>query len=357
MFRYLCLAALPSVVCIANDNNSNAQMRSLENRVTALEQKKGANGMVNPPARPYAQNAVGMFITGDVLLWKATENGLPYVFVDNNADGQLTRAHAKDPNFKWDWGFRLGVGGNLPHDGWDLYLTWTHFHTLARASESTPFNGTLVQIWGNPATDVGAIEVDAAKARWKLRLNVADLELGREFFVSRYLTLRPHAGLRSLWDHQRYRVGYVVNSLTNETLTIPMKNHFWGLGLRTGLNTLWGFGGGFGFFANTAVSLMFGNIHIQQHETHQPDGNSHLGVKYRNDITRAVTDLAAGFRWDESFCKESFHLGIALGWEQHMFFGQNQLMRFCDDNFRGAFTSNQGDLTTQGFFLSILLDF
>jgi len=47
-----------------------------------------------------------------------------------------------------------------------------------------------------------------AHGRWKGYLNQLDLDLGREFFVSKYLTLRPHFGLRTTWLRQHLHTDY-----------------------------------------------------------------------------------------------------------------------------------------------------
>ncbi len=53
-----------------NGNGNNAQMRNLENRVNALEQRRGSSGMINPPGRPQVRDGADIFIFAD---WASLE--------------------------------------------------------------------------------------------------------------------------------------------------------------------------------------------------------------------------------------------------------------------------------------------
>ncbi|MGE5195844.1 MAG: Lpg1974 family pore-forming outer membrane protein [Anaerolineae bacterium] len=361
------LVALTSVLNAADD----AQMRNLENRVSALEQRKGANGMINPPARPEAKDGCGLFVTGDVLYWKAHENGLTYGIKNEHTNftpGQtrINDGETKNPDFDWDFGFRVGVGYAMPHDGWDLYLNWTHFHTdgdvedHARTRDGkvifpTQINPNLVDFYSLYATE--------AENRWRLRLNVLDLELGREFFVSKWLTLRPHMGLRAAWVDQKYRVTYEGGTLVptdGQKIKIKDRNNFRGLGLRGGLDSQWGLGGGWCIYGNAAISLIYGHFEIdEKQKLRQNDATlqKQLDLDHDFHLSRAITDLALGLRWEQSFADDAFFVSIQGGWENHVYFGQNQLIRFVDDVVPGAYVTNQGDLTIQGWVGSITFAF
>ena len=169
-----------------------------DSRLSALEQKQQSGAMGNPSVRPRIEGGFDFFLTGDLLYWQANENGLSFA-IDNRADSSLiNEGRFVDPEFKWNWGFRVGLGYNFCHDGWDLYANWTHLISTADRSISNSENGELYTIINNTheAAFNQKTTANSAKAHWELALNVIDLELGREFFTSRWLTLRPHFGLR-----------------------------------------------------------------------------------------------------------------------------------------------------------------
>ena len=173
ILKQLSAAAVLATVA-ARADVSDAQVRNLENRVSALEQRKGASGMINPSGRPEVKDGADVFVTADLLVWQAHENGLGYVVKANGPN--LTKSHTREPHFNWDPGFRVGFGINTPHDGWDLYANWTYYHTKARSNVS---NGTEYPVFANP-TYIGGGTASSSNAKWKLNLNMLDVELGRE---------------------------------------------------------------------------------------------------------------------------------------------------------------------------------
>lgn len=349
-------ASLVLFTSLAQADADSAQLRNLENRVSALEQRRGASGMINPPGRPQVKDGSDLFVTADFIYWNAHENGLPIAIRNEGSTTTLSDADVAYLDFQWDPGFRVGLGYNMPHDGWDLslnylrFITHAHRHTRAEGNEAD-FNSQ-------------GIELDhfntKSKARWKMHLNQIDLTLGREFFVSKWLTLRPNFGLRTDWISQRLKsnyngFGYIVTHNAN----IHQKNNFWGLGVVAGLDTQWGLGGGWSIYGNTAFSILYGFFHNDiDEDTVTVEDFVDLDGSYRT--SRVIADLALGLRWDHMFDRDRFHFSIQAGWENHIYFGQNQFLRFysntTDNNLGGVF-ANQGDLTLQGWTLAARFDF
>jgi len=365
-------ASLVAMTSYLNADYDNAQMRNLENRVSTLEQKKGANGMINPNGRPEVRDGADIFITGDALLWQAHEGGLGFAIESELAhlDTPLDHSSVENPHFKYDWGFRLGAGYNLPHDGWDLYADWTHINMRSHHEEAGEEGEFLWPMWIHPASPFSLNVVGEAEARWKMHLNVIDLDMGREFFTSKWLTFRPHFGLRSAWIRQSYDVDYEgiytpaegnLNPIkVGDEIKIDLNNKFWGIGPRFGLDTQWGLGTGFSLYGNASISLLYGFFSSYFHELDRRLNG--IGVPYaatHNSFrqTTAVSDLQLGLRYDHMFSNDRFHFNIQAGWEHHMFFSQNQFVRFVDNIEKGNFVVNQGDLTTQGWTLSARFDF
>jgi hypothetical protein len=375
-------AAAASLVAVTSMLNAadDTQMRNLENRVSALEQRKGSNGMINPPARPVVKDGVDLFLQGDVLLWQASESGLEYAIKNNNGTEYVNNGRILKPHFEWDWGFKLAAGYNMPHDGWDLFLQWTRFYT-DNDSNGTSSNstGTIFPAFANQAVPSTSTTsnltpissgFEGVGAYWKLRLNLLDLEMGREFYVSKWLTLRPHAGLRSAWIRQKLNVHYTNGHLADgqapvaAQITTHNKNNFWGMGLRAGLDGNWGLGNGFSIFSDLAAAILLGHFKVVQYEfdTVSTPASTRLNVSEKYRVARTTLDLDMGLRYEHSFADDSYALMIQLGWEQHMFFSQNQLKKFVGINngtynYSGLFESSQDDLNTQGVTLGARFDF
>lgn len=361
MKSILAFSALAFSSTLLADADS-AKMRHLENRVTALEQRKGASGVINPSGRPQLRDGSNLFLTGDLLLWQAHEDGIP-LFIDNVEEGavpSLSNAHVESIDWSWDWGFRFGVGYNSDHDGWDLYLNWMRVYGRAHQHEHTDLNSAYWPTLAAPsviAQTAGNTPYYSAHAHWRLELNQLDLELGREFFVSKWLTLRPHFGLRTDWIRQKLHVDYErPSSFLQSLYHIKEKSYFWGVGLAAGIDTQWGIGEGFSVYGNAAFATLYG-FQRQKRNDVLNDTDEPIDLKQSDRISRFIGDLQCGLRWDKMWDQDRFHIGLQVGWEHHLYFNQNQFPRFVDNVAVGNMVANQGDLTFQGWTFSARFDF
>jgi Legionella pneumophila major outer membrane protein precursor len=439
---------------------------------------------ITPPARPVVKDGVDLFVSGDFLWWKAEQDNLQYVATVNAGapvcdtttsyylQSYKLRNHA--PQYKYDPGFRVGIGYNMPYDGWDLFVNWTRFYTSASdkrcacpveaISSASPcdFNACNTCCPTNPcggcnqccfpALAVGTstsaccpsspcgdcnqccsssssssccftqccpsepcgncnqccsslscndcclpccpcCEVcyegccptalvpslspldsnfsfgpDMAKAKWRLHFNTLDGEIGREFFLSKHLTMRPFFGIRGAWINQKLKTQYHYDvtavdpgffGFTSSEIhrgevntCTTFKNNFTGVGPRIGFNTLWMIGSGFGFYANAAISLLWGEFDVKANTNMAfcaaldsvefpldlDTGSTELSMttvindcarlKFKDEFhsTKAATDLALGIQWQGSFADDRVGLMIQIGYDNHIFFNQNQII-------------------------------
>ncbi|MBY0529143.1 MAG: hypothetical protein K2P51_03030 [Rhabdochlamydiaceae bacterium] len=362
MHRYLkkmwptAAASLILLTNIAQADVDSSQLRNLDNRVSALEQKKGASGMINPPGRPQVKDGADLFVTADFIYWNAHENGLPLAVRNKGSTTNLSNADVVYLKSEWDPGFRVGVGYNLPHDGWDTTFTYLHFFT--DADRHTHAQGGRAD-FASQGADQDSFNTKS-KGHWNLHLSQLDLNLGREFFVSKWLTLRPNFGLRTAWIKQSLRARYKGFDYVPALKTkVDEKCNFWGLGVVAGMDSQWGLGSGWSIFGNAGFSLLYGFFHNDvDQNTITVNKFVDLDGSYRTSTF--VADLAIGLRWDHMFDRDRYHISFQGGWEHHLYAGQNQFIRFysniADNNLGGIF-SNQGDLTLQGWTLSARFDF
>lgn len=356
--------AATSLIALTNSiyaNGEGAQIRNLENRVTALEQRKGASGMINPQGRPQVRNGADLFVTGDLIYWNAHENGLQ-VAVESESSTNLDDAEVKTVHGKWNFGFRVGVGYNTPHDGWDIRLTWLRFTDNGRKSGNSDGDEVFFPSLLHPkdvAHDLSTLGVTKFKGRWHLRLDQLDLDLGREFFVSKWLTLRPHFGLRTDWIRQKLQAEYdnFVGTITTTDAEAKQKDHWYGIGLEGGLDTQWGLGCGWSLFGNLSAAILYGFHHIDFDTEDELTDFEFIDLDESYRVSHPVLDLSMGIRWDNMFYDDRLHLGLQVGWEHHVYFSQNQFPIFVNDPSLGLFVSNQGDLTLQGWTFSARFDF
>lgn len=345
---------------------------------------------VNAPVGPKTCN--GDFIaTVAGFYWNAHIDGMEYAITTNvvnpgtgstSALNNLVDAKYYTPNFKWDLGFKVGLGYCTTCDGWDFGLNWTWYKGKANGQLETEAddNQTIVTLWSAYSNLVGgplfATDIDH---NWNLRLNLIDLELGRNFWTSKYLALRPHVGLRIAYIKQKFSLEQRGGSFSAISTApafkdqVDLKNNFHGVGLRAGLNSEWNLGCGWAIYGNWAGSIVYGRFSVDHTETRTQatapyDETTILDTHYSKRASSAMLDLALGIQWSTMFCDCAYGFTGMIGWENHLFFDQNQLWRVVrigdststvlpNNTGENVFSQRRGDLDTQGFTLTLKFEF
>ena len=193
-----------------------------------------------------------------------------------------------------------------------------------------------------------------ASAHWNVHLDQVDFGIGREYFVGRDLTIRPHGGLRTDWIDQDYKVTYTFFSESSPQ-KFKMNNRFFGLGFFGGADTNWLLGHGFSMYGIADIALLLGFFDVDQKATQVGQIKKNLDSSFR--CGRAILDLKMGLKWSRLFGHNSWGLTFRAGYEYHLYFDQNQLMYLTSITREFKYNRGQGDLTYQGVALSGQIDF
>lgn len=304
------------------------------------------------------KNSKRIWLDGEVLLWQSSEDDLNYALKSESQTG-VQNGHIKSPDFDWDWGVRLGLGIKLPHDQWDLFFNYTYVHAHAHGSTSASSGGAVFPIMMAPFGQPPNFFVEKAHFHWDATLNIGDIELGRNCFVGKLLSIRPFMGVRGLTIDQDIDVDYRGGTAVpgNDEDQVRNTNDFWGVGLRIGADTLWALGAGWGIYGNGAASLVSGKFDVHEKEKLEESDVTRLNLTADTDSVIAIAELALGIQWDKLFSKDRYHFGIKFGWEFNVFFDQNRLMRFINSDLPGAISTSNGDLSFQGLTFGFRFDF
>lgn len=333
---------------------------------------------VNAAVRPRTCN--GDFVI-DVqgFYWNAHQDGMEYGLESHVANSSaanrrnLVDAKYLNPNFDWNFGFKLGVGYNTTCDGWDISILWTSFQGRASSHDEAEAddNHTLLPLWSAFTPPTPPLYVSNIETSWKLDLNLVDVELGREFWVSRYLTMRPFIGLRVAYLNQDYNIQYRGGSFSETTPNVndfvSLDNNYKGAGLRSGLDTVWNLGCGWAIYGDMAFSIIYGRFDVD-HDEHTREAQSPFAKTRVLETTnsfrasRFALDLGLGLQWSSLFCDCKYGFTVGLGWEHHLFMDQNQLWRVVKvgnttNGYENVYHQRRGDLDTQGWTLSFKFDF
>ena len=354
----LAMSLVLATSCInAADNTNMTQSKS-----NANAQQKGSMGMITPPVNPVVQG-VDFSLGAEALYMRATE--------DSSAVGVLTPGSTAYPQtyttaeqpYDWSWGARVNAGYAMPHDGWDLAAQWTWFHSSHTRDRLAPTGSSYLSTVEDPVlvttlnnSDATAlVESSGLNSTRRLYINMGDLDLGREFFISKWLTLRPCLGARGVWierkltvatsDITRYPTGLATHT---SSVTTHSKGSYNAGGIYFGLNTQWGFGDGWSLFGVFDQSFVYGQNHVTIKEI-----DTAGTVKYTRaagddkwNTVRGITDLAIGLRWDYLFDNDNYRFRLQAAWEEHLF-----------SNLDVSNFGSHGDLALTGASFSASFDF
>ncbi len=336
-----------------NYNNNNSQMTN--------NSTSNTNFVTLNSAVPDSSN--GWYIFADALYWHADVDAADWAFKNTNTDAVITAGANHTLEFKWNYGFRVGLGANMDFDQWDTNLYYTWFQT----SNSNAVGTTGSQ---NAWDEFGlATEFTQGKIHWRVHYQNLDWELGRWFYVSRNLALRPHIGLKSAWIRQR--VGEHFTKLGGVLRAQSSTNNFWGVGPCGGLNTTWTFATvnthNFSFFGDFAGALMYGHFRVKHNEVSTVTGSTTpiSGFKpsgLNRNLMVPMMQGMFGLSWDTSFNRNRCHFGLRVGYELQYWFRQNQML--INEAFPAAAVTDviayqraNGALALQGLTFDLRFDF
>lgn len=356
----------------------------------------------NAPVRPFTCDG-DVVVGASIFTWKAVQDGMEYA-IETNVEGELFSAATesemnniidgvyKSPNFGWQVGYKAKVGYNSFCDGWDVSLNWAHYSISDNDSiqagtvdSNDVQENVLITLWSafHGIRDAAPVFAHRINSTWKLTLNLLDLELGREYWVSKYLTMRPFIALERAWIEQDFELyhfgGYWVGAASaQEQLDanneVKIDNDYKGIGIRSGLSTNWHFGCGWSVFSQVAATVLSGHFSIVHDEVNRQAvapflKQKILDTKERFYASRAALEFILGLQYHTLICDCKYGIRARLDWEQHLFFHQNQMWRvvradnqpsndtFPNNGGENVFYQRRGTLGTQGWTLSFQFEF
>jgi hypothetical protein len=313
--------------------------------------------------------AMGWAVEADFLYWRAENPGFtlayeqksslynPATFLDNL--GSIVRLDAK-----WDPGFRLGAGWNTDFDRWDVFADWTWFKDHATKSHTESDATTPVGFYPQYPVENTVTASRCYKnvsGSWRLLHNAVDLELGRAFYITKALSLRPHWGLRGAWLNQKFKSIFSLPlQATYSEYDFHGKNNYWGIGPRLGIHGQWHIAeSSWSILGKASTSLLLGKTKAKM-STQYLSGDDLITERESNDnFSQLVPNLQIflGLDWGSCLDCEKYYLGINAGWETNIYWNQYNIpatLRQYTAPLSGG--SNQA-VTMEGLTVNMHLDF
>lgn len=143
-------------------------------------------------AIPLSEKPARLCLIGDVLYWKASEDGLTFSYEGDSDGDHPIELQRSETAFKM--GFRIGLGYRIPHDRWELRALVTQLRSYTQwdkhAREESPIHPSFgMRI---PHTyDYGKMSES-----WHLKYTLLDFEVARLRPVNKAFGLYPFFGVR-----------------------------------------------------------------------------------------------------------------------------------------------------------------
>jgi len=319
---------------------------------------------LSSPSRIYTKEGADVYATIDFLCFKAKENGLYYAHAVAGPGSQNLDPSEYDINGglqkvvpDWDPAFRLGLGFNLPYDDWDFFAQWTHLKTDAKHST----NDELVMLWAHSNIHHFHYKSRWAKAKWKLKLNMFDMDLGRGFYIGERFSLRPSFGIATVFIKQAFKINnlyYASDHLHNDidlyAVNYP-KSDYTGAGIKAALDARFYFIRQLSILAAADGSMYYGKFNADFYEKENETKVAYTRDRFNMGINHF--HLALGLVFDIFYGKNDNHLGFQMTWEQSMFFGVNQMNHYRFRFIEGIFSQHNDDLSLQAIAVKLRWDF
>ncbi|MES2273225.1 MAG: Lpg1974 family pore-forming outer membrane protein [Chlamydiota bacterium] len=302
------------------------------------------------------------YFHADFLAMQAKQDGMEFVIEDSNGIGNLQVVNGTVQGFsndhrdwKYNFGARFGMGFYLDHDAWNIDLTWTWLNIKNyKHANSNASDGVMIPLWENGIDMPDGAYGDRSSAVWNGSMNLLDARLGKPYHISRYVIFNPHFGIRAGWIDQHFSVDYHGFGTGNRTIHHG-KNDFWGFGARTGIDTDWMLGKGWGLFSNFATAILFGKFQISQ--SVNVSGDDQIDARSDHYMNVPNLEIAMGLTWGSYFDKNRYHVNLKAGYEFHVWWDQLNMRKF----FAGtpsiaSDTVSRGNLSLNGFSLRLQLD-
>ncbi|MBM3198476.1 MAG: hypothetical protein FJZ58_04385, partial [Chlamydiae bacterium] len=234
------------------------------------------------------------------------------------------------PPASFEPGFQVGVGCELGLDGFDLYAeyTWVHMPWNTSSSSLSGFSTYII-----PSPETGTLQAPPLHNLTNSRTfqyNIIDLELGRDFFISKKLTLRPHVGgkLTRMFDKLHLQGN-------DDTLDLFFSQTLSGIGIRAGVNSVWHLLQKVGLYGNIACTGLWSNFHDRI-----------ASIKTTTQTVIPILELELGVNYITWLSQDRYQLYAKAGWEEQVWIGYNHMP------VQGISTTS-GNLSMQGLTLQI----
>ena len=267
---------------------------------------------ITPGAGPRVKEGLDIALFADFIYWNTSLDTLTYAKTGFGVDPSaphLKHGKIQPVNWGWDPGFKIGINWNFPHGCWDMILqyTWLDAQATGTTNSSTIACGFPTFF---PTNHMEPIQ--RAHAHFDLTYQLADLEIGRNYYVSRTLKLRPFVGLKGTWQRQNYDVSYISHTQKQfYDYHVTFDHKLWGLGARGGIHSSWHFSKVFSLYGNLALSSMWLNYDTSRKDSFAASDQpalDNVAIQGSPNLIKPVLECDIGLRAETYYSNGRYHI-------------------------------------------------
>jgi hypothetical protein len=342
---------------IASDNESRVTLLETQMNEVSTRTVHGNYGAKTATASPLISGE-NWFFTGDMLWWHVDEGGTDYAQLYTSTGGSGFSLESRKLNFKWDYGFRAGIGTTFNHDKWDLYLNFTWFRA-DNSNASSLHNGSFLV----PMDMADPLEATHVKAHWNIHFYDLALNLGRNYFISPQVAFHPYFGLKGAWISQTRRSYAEVFAPFTGELNSKDRNDFWGIGPDVGIEGKWFIVSGFNLFASAGGAIFWGDFDVRHKEFSPTFKTTRFNLKFDTHQVVPMAQLQLGLGYETNIYHDQYHIAFNARYEYQYWWQQNQMTYSAFSNTISTETNTlrylryAEDLSLQGITVDVRFDF
>ncbi len=288
-----------------------------------------------------SHHGVNVNVRAEFIYWTSQDTFQPYYSGTATMPDQSITTPGK-PKFlhnTFEPGFRVGLGLDFAHDNWDMELLYTWLYSAAsQSTDNLPPNDqgfSADQYFNDPG--VGAFVVENIAYKSKRTLNTWDLNLGRNFYLSPYLTVRPCTGFVAFYIPGTITetIGYIRDpGAALSTSRTTLKSNGLGFGTKMGCTANWYFARQWSVKANYFIALAWSQNRAKGIDTITTPVATSNSVNTKMNLSTCTLwqQMFLGLSWDMLLRNDKSQLQFYAGWEFNH--GLPQVYFF-----RGSFTA------------------
>lgn len=332
------------------------------------------------------------FIESSILYWHPKVSGTEFVdgiFSVKEIEpagvtliAGSTKGYLEFIDLGWNFGFKTGLGYNLPYDGWDIFLSYTAFNSKKHKSVCVgKANEYLINYKSFPihtiftryAREINTTSIVSkqAKSKFCVELDALELDLGRSSYISESIVLYPKIGFKTFWIEFKQKTHYIsVDTIfflldrSNEfflNYAIKDTNKFSGIGPHFNFGMEWHFCNNVYLYGNASGSLLYGLFTIHHRDKIYIIDDNDIEVKFKNHLCQSrrafvpIVGIQIGLSYGIYSNCDMMHLTLRLFFDAQYIWRINQIIETRHTT--PTYGRISEDMSTHGVTFDIRFDF